>query len=248
MTPDKTPSEIESVMALVLQCTDARLAWDNEATGVNFAAWRKSLDDVRAVLAKWGSPVVAGEPYGCVTTHCMTGQQFFYRHPEPPYLDNASECVTVYAKEKHPRQSDQDHAQMAGYDASGAGAAGGPGADQHHEYRIGESDPQREESERDSGRIGLHGPCDVSQEVNEVRGWARAATPQPTQAQAGAVPQYRLLVRGQDTIQADDEFLREDGVTWRQDPSGIFVGCMYEGTILLPARRAIKEGGQHAAD
>lgn len=37
------------------------------------------------------------EPYGQVTTHCMTGQQFFYRWPEPPYLDNASECVTVFA-------------------------------------------------------------------------------------------------------------------------------------------------------
>ena len=70
------------------------------------------------------------------------------------------------------------------------------------------------------------------------------------QAQAGAVPRYRLLVRGQDTIQADDEFLREDGATWLKDPSGIFVGCMYEGTIFLPARRAIDEahgikGGQH---
>lgn len=81
---------------------------------------------------------------------------------------------------------------------------------------------------------------------------ALPATPQPTQAQAGAVPQYRLLVRGQDTIQADDEFLREDGVTWRKDPSRIFVGCMYAGTIFLPARRvieaahAIKEGVQHA--
>ena len=70
------------------------------------------------------------------------------------------------------------------------------------------------------------------------------------QAQAGAAPRYRLLVRGQDTIQADDEFLREDGATWLKDPSGIFVGCMYEGTIFLPARRAIDEahgikGGQH---
>ena len=72
--------------------------------------------------------------------------------------------------------------------------------------------------------------------------------PQPTHAQAGAVPQYRLLVRGRDTIQADDEFLREDGVTWRKDQSRIFVGCMYEGTILLPARRVIKEGGQHGTE
>lgn len=37
------------------------------------------------------------QPYGQVTTHSVTGQQFFFRWPEPPYLDNASECVTVYA-------------------------------------------------------------------------------------------------------------------------------------------------------
>ncbi|RQO83580.1 hypothetical protein DBV10_04220 [Acidovorax sp. FJL06] len=68
-----------------------------------------------------------------------------------------------------------------------------------------------------------------------------------TQAQTGAVPAYRLLQRGRDTIQADDEFLREDGVTWCNDPSGIFVGIIYEGNILLPARRAIapKDGDQH---
>jgi hypothetical protein len=36
------------------------------------------------------------EPYGSVTTHSVTGQQFFYRWPQPPYIDNASECVTVY--------------------------------------------------------------------------------------------------------------------------------------------------------
>lgn len=37
------------------------------------------------------------EPYGHVTTHTVTGQQFFYRHPEPPYLDTAKECIAVYA-------------------------------------------------------------------------------------------------------------------------------------------------------
>ena len=64
----------------------------------------------------------------------------------------------------------------------------------------------------------------------------RRAQPAPA---ASPAPAYRLLERGRDTIQADDEFLREDGVTWRKDPSGIFVGCTYEGNILLPARRAI---------
>lgn len=37
--------------------------------------------------------------YGCVTTHSVTGQQFFYRWPESPYLDNAKECVIVYTIE-----------------------------------------------------------------------------------------------------------------------------------------------------
>ena len=88
--------------------------------------------------------------------------------------------------------------------------------------------------------------CAAHPERWEVR--ALYTTPQPTQAQAGAVPQYRLLVRGRDTIQADDEFLSEDGVTWRKDQSRIFFGCMYESPILLPARRVIKEGGQHGTE
>lgn len=55
------------------------------------------IDFARAVLAKWGTPThTYAEPYGCVTSHRVTGQQFFYRYPEPPYLDNASECVMVY--------------------------------------------------------------------------------------------------------------------------------------------------------
>jgi hypothetical protein len=41
------------------------------------------------------------EPYGSVTTHKVSGQHFFYRWPDPPYLDTASECVTVYT---HPPQ------------------------------------------------------------------------------------------------------------------------------------------------
>ncbi|MBV7457361.1 Lar family restriction alleviation protein [Acidovorax sp. sif1233] len=69
-----------------------------------------------------------------------------------------------------------------------------------------------------------------------IAAWNRRA---PTTTQEPVV-HYRLLVRGQDRIQASDEFLREDGVTWRTDPSGIFVGCVYEGNILLPARRPIE--------
>lgn len=55
--------------------------------------WFDVADAARAALSQ--APV-AVEPYGRVTTHSQTGQQFFFRWPEPPYLDNASECVTVY--------------------------------------------------------------------------------------------------------------------------------------------------------
>ena len=41
----------------------------------------------------------SAKPYGQITTHSQTGQQFFFRWPESPYLDNASECVAVYTRE-----------------------------------------------------------------------------------------------------------------------------------------------------
>lgn len=62
-----------------------------------------------------------------------------------------------------------------------------------------------------------------------------AAAPRPPAAQK----RYRLLVRNVDTIQADDEFLRDADSTWRIDPCGIFVGMPYMSNVLLPARRAI---------
>lgn len=70
-----------------------------------------------------------------------------------------------------------------------------------------------------------------------------ASTPQPTQAQAGAVPLYRLLQSGVDRIEAADEFLSDDTTTWAIDPNGIFSGNIYGGHVLRPARRRIK-GGQ----
>lgn len=39
------------------------------------------------------------EPYGCVTLHTVSGLEFFYRHPEPPYLDTAKSCTVVYTGE-----------------------------------------------------------------------------------------------------------------------------------------------------
>lgn len=38
----------------------------------------------------------APEPYGYVTK-TRTGVRNFYQHPQSPYLDNAIECVTLYA-------------------------------------------------------------------------------------------------------------------------------------------------------
>lgn len=39
------------------------------------------------------------DPYGQITTHTLRDQQFFYRWPDPPYLDNAKECIRVYTRE-----------------------------------------------------------------------------------------------------------------------------------------------------
>lgn len=72
-----------------------------------------------------------------------------------------------------------------------------------------------------------------------------ATTPQPTQAQAGAVPlpQYRLLEPRVDRIEAEDEFLQDNAQTWATDPNGTFVGTIY-GYALRAARRRIK-GADH---
>lgn len=40
------------------------------------------------------------EPYGQITTHTIHDQQFFYRWPESPYLDNAKECVNIYTTDQ----------------------------------------------------------------------------------------------------------------------------------------------------
>lgn len=65
--------------------------------------------------------------------------------------------------------------------------------------------------------------------------------------EAGAVPLYRLLQSGVDRIEAADEFLSDDTTAWAIDPNGIFVGSIYGGHVLRPARRCIK-GGQHGAE
>ena len=76
--------------------TDAEI-WQMWMPMVRHMGVADPVEFARAVLAKWGTPAPVGvEPYGRVTTHSVTGQQFFYRWPESPYLDNASECVSVY--------------------------------------------------------------------------------------------------------------------------------------------------------
>lgn len=60
---------------------------------------------------------------------------------------------------------------------------------------------------------------------------------------------YRMLAQG-DVIQASDEFLQDDGVTWICDPrgpDGLFVGARYSHS-LKPARRALdsQQGQQEA--
>lgn len=56
---------------------------------------------------------------------------------------------------------------------------------------------------------------------------------------------YRMLQRG-DVIEAADEFLQDDGVTWVRDPHSIFLGCEYS-SALKPARRGIAEVSARAA-
>ena len=91
------------------------------------------------------------------------------------------------------------------------------------------------ESHRGRGRP----PADMSQAQPVMYG-AQAPTTGAGSVPAGASPAYRLLQRDIDTVQADDEFLRDDAVTWQADPQGIFVGMAYMSNVLRPARRAIE--------
>lgn len=60
-------------------------------------------------------------------------------------------------------------------------------------------------------------------------------------ATAEAAPAYRLLQPGVDTIQATDEVLADDVVTWKAVGRGIFAGMTYIGA-MLPVRRALNTG------
>ena len=57
---------------------------------------KQTVETLRNRLAQ---PEPSVEPYGQVTVVKRPGcveQHWFYRWPEPPYLDNAAECHTVY--------------------------------------------------------------------------------------------------------------------------------------------------------
>lgn len=76
-------------------------------------------------------------------------------------------------------------------------------------------------------------------QVSLFKQWGFDVVPIYTQPAAHAGERYRLLNRGFDVIQADDEFLSEDTTAWGPDPNGIFEGMPYEGYALLPARRKL---------
>lgn len=56
---------------------------------------------------------------------------------------------------------------------------------------------------------------------------------------AVACKRYRSLVPEVDRIEASDEFLSDDTLTWAVDPNAIFSGMIYGGRVLRPARRQI---------
>ncbi|MNY88255.1 hypothetical protein D3C78_45110 [compost metagenome] len=62
-------------------------------------------------------------------------------------------------------------------------------------------------------------------------------------AQGLDAQQYRLIDHGE-LIEAGDEFLMDDFMTWEIDPKGIFVGTPL-GIAFRPARRAIAAQAKH---
>lgn len=83
LTDDRKPCNRDEICVTMADSSTATEACSRRAGEL--------LDRIRAAPQP-----AAQEPFGYVTTHSKTGQQVFYRYPDPPYLDNASECVTVY--------------------------------------------------------------------------------------------------------------------------------------------------------
>jgi hypothetical protein len=93
--------------------------WGEHADVVLWADVRLAFDPALATppVERAAEPVA---PYGQVTTHSQTGQQFFYRWPQSPYLDNASECVKVYTEAQPERAApaEQDTREALTADAA----------------------------------------------------------------------------------------------------------------------------------
>ena len=77
--------------------------------------------------------------------------------------------------------------------------------------------------------------------IIERRRWAE---PQPEREPLS----YRLLT-ALDTIQADDEFLQEDCISWAIDANAVFAGARYQpGSCLRVARRKLAGIGTKGGD
>ena len=179
------------------------------------------VEFARAVLAKWGTPpAVAGEP------ECTCSAK------DMPF---GTCCKVRSAFERW--YDEQNDGRLQPFDVFKGGWI--------ERHRLS-STPQPTQAQ-----AGV--PCRKNPFYHGPRNCSRGtvgccedhgAKPQP---QAGAVPLYRLLQSGVDRIEAADEFLSDDTTAWAIDPNGIFVGSIYGGHVLRPARRCIK-GGQHGAE
>lgn len=68
---------------------------NNAAGYIEFGSIQAVQALVRQVLRDQGDVL---ELYGYMTKHSVTGQQFFHKHPELPFLDNRCECIPLYKK------------------------------------------------------------------------------------------------------------------------------------------------------
>ncbi len=99
-------TKVDEIMALIAANVAAceRGAFDKIRSALEAALNTAALAESDAYLRGYNVGHEAalkpgGEPFGTVTVVKRPGcadMHWFYRHPEPPYLDNATECHTVY--------------------------------------------------------------------------------------------------------------------------------------------------------
>lgn len=76
----------------------------------------------------------------------------------------------------------------------------------------------------------------------------KAAAPQAEPQPEREPLSYRLLT-ALDTIQADDEFLQEDCISWAIDANAVFAGARYQpGSCFRVARRKLAGIGTKGGD